>query len=99
VRALRRRWLRWRPVAAAFGLAAALVLLAHPLAGAASDLFGNVAPASQLPPGGLADRYPLAAGADSASPGCISTPILMTFWHAEREAEFRPPASFQGSAE
>ena len=34
-------------------------LLAHPLAGAASDVWGNVGPASQLRAGGLADRYPL----------------------------------------
>jgi hypothetical protein len=53
------RW-PWRhPVAATLFLAASLVLLSHPLAGAASDVFGNVAPASQLPSGGLADRYPL----------------------------------------
>lgn len=55
MRALRRRW---RPTVAALGLSAALAALAHPPAGAA-DVWGNVAPASQLPPGGLAERYPL----------------------------------------
>lgn len=37
----------------------ALVLLAHPLAVAASDVFSNVAPQSQVPGGGLASAYPL----------------------------------------
>jgi len=40
-------------------LAAGLVLLAHPVASAASDVFSNVGPASQLSSGALADRYPL----------------------------------------
>ncbi|MEV4419373.1 hypothetical protein AB0L40_05270 [Patulibacter sp. NPDC049589] len=40
-------------------IAAALVLLAEPAAGAASDLFQNIGPASQLPQGALSDRYPL----------------------------------------
>ncbi len=37
-----------RPLGAAIGLAVLLVLCAHPLAGAASDVWGNVGPASQL---------------------------------------------------
>lgn len=41
------------------GLSALLVAGAHPLAGAASDIWGNVGPASQLGSGGLAGRYPL----------------------------------------
>jgi hypothetical protein len=36
-----------------------LVLLGHPIAGAASDIWGNVGPASQLGSDGLAGRYPL----------------------------------------
>ena len=40
-------------------LAALLVLGAHPLAGAATDVWGNVGPAPQLGPGGIAGRYPL----------------------------------------
>jgi hypothetical protein len=51
---------RWRRRAAlTVGLSALIVLLAHPLAGAASDIWGNVGPASQLGSGGLFDRYPL----------------------------------------
>lgn len=38
--------------------AAVLVLLAGPAAGAL-DMWGNIAPASQLPPGSLPDRFPL----------------------------------------
>jgi hypothetical protein len=50
----------WRRRAACvFGLGALLVAGAHPLAGAASDVWGNVGPASQLGSGGLAGRYPL----------------------------------------
>ena len=45
-------------VAAAATGAVGLVLLAHPPAGAV-DVWGNVGPASQLPPGALADAYPL----------------------------------------
>jgi hypothetical protein len=41
------------------GLSAGLVLLAHPLAGAASDVWGNVGPASPLGSNGLFGRYPL----------------------------------------
>jgi hypothetical protein len=50
---------RLRPALRALTLALALVLLAHPLASAGSDVFANVGPASQLPAGGLSDRYPL----------------------------------------
>jgi len=42
-----------------FLLAALLVLGAHPIAGAASDVWGNVGPAPQLGDGGIAGRYPL----------------------------------------
>jgi hypothetical protein len=48
-----------RRLACALGLALALVLLAHPIASAASDFWGNVAPASPLGSGGLFGRYPL----------------------------------------
>lgn len=48
----RRRLLR------ASGWALGLLLLFGPVASAGSDVFGNVAPASQVPDG-LADRYPL----------------------------------------
>jgi hypothetical protein len=51
---------RWRRRAAVtFGLAALVVLVAHPVAGAASDVWGNVGPAPQLGSDGLAGRYPL----------------------------------------
>jgi TrbL/VirB6 plasmid conjugal transfer protein len=43
----------------AIALAVAMVLLAHPLAGAASDVWGNVGPSPQLGDGGIAGRYPL----------------------------------------
>jgi hypothetical protein len=43
----------------ALALAALLVLLAHPLAGAATDVWSNVGPAQQLGGGGIAGRYPL----------------------------------------
>ena len=56
-RVLRKRWTR--RAAAVLGLSAGLVLLAHPLAGAASDVWGNVGPASPLGSGGLYGRYPL----------------------------------------
>jgi hypothetical protein len=46
-------------VGAVLGLSLALVALAHPLAGAASDVWGNVGPASPLGAGGLYGRYPL----------------------------------------
>jgi hypothetical protein len=44
---------------ATLGLSAGLVLLAHPLAGAASDVWGNVGPASPLGSNGLFGRWPL----------------------------------------
>jgi hypothetical protein len=40
------------------GLAVLVALLAHPLAGAASDVWGNVGPSPQIG-GGIAGRYPL----------------------------------------
>jgi hypothetical protein len=52
---------RWgRRAALALGLSGLFVLLAHPIASAASDLWGNVGPASELGSGALAGRYPLA---------------------------------------
>ncbi|MGE5527494.1 MAG: hypothetical protein ACM3Q9_02390 [Methanosarcina sp.] len=48
-----------RRLACALALGLALVLLAHPLASAATDVWGNVAPASPLGSGGLFGRYPL----------------------------------------
>jgi hypothetical protein len=58
MRARGRQW--WaRRTGAVLGLALALVALAHPLAGAASDVWGNVGPASPLGAGGLHGRYPL----------------------------------------
>jgi hypothetical protein len=41
------------------GLSLFVVALSHPLAGAASDVWGNVGPASPLGSGGLLGRYPL----------------------------------------
>ena len=52
-----RRWRR--PVLVGLGLAVLIVLAAHPLAGAATDVWGNVGPAPQLGSGGLFGRYPL----------------------------------------
>jgi hypothetical protein len=46
-------------LAAVVVLGGFFVLLAHPFASAASDLWGNVAPASPLGAGGLFGRYPL----------------------------------------
>jgi hypothetical protein len=43
----------------AFGFGGMLLLLAHPVASGASDIWGNVAPASPLGSGGLFGRYPL----------------------------------------
>lgn len=57
MRAGLRRWRR--PVLIGFGLAALIVLAAHPLAGAATDVWGNVAPAPQLGANGIFGRYPL----------------------------------------
>ncbi len=50
---------RRRAVVAALGLGLALLLLAHPAAGAASDVWSNVGPASPLGPGGLFGDRPL----------------------------------------
>ncbi len=52
-----RRW--GRRAAVTLSLCALVLLGAHPLAGAASDIWGNVGPASQLGSGAIADRYPL----------------------------------------
>jgi hypothetical protein len=56
-RLLRKKWTR--RVAAVFALSAGLVLLAHPFAGAASDVWSNVGPASPLGSNGLYNRFPL----------------------------------------
>ena len=50
---------RARQLTVVLGLAGLIVLVAHPLASAASDIWGNVAPASPLGAGGLFERYPL----------------------------------------
>jgi hypothetical protein len=50
---------RVRQVGLAVGLGGLLLLLAHPVAWGASDIWGNVAPASPLGSGGLFGRYPL----------------------------------------
>jgi hypothetical protein len=50
---------RRRAVLATLCLAALIVLLAHPLAGAASDVWGNVGPSPQVGGEGIAGRYPL----------------------------------------
>lgn len=55
--ALRR--LAWRVAPWAGALAVVIVLAGAQAALADSDLFGNVAPESQVPDGGLAERYPL----------------------------------------
>ncbi len=55
--ARRQRWRR--RVALVLGMGFALVALAHPPAGAASDVWGNVGPASPLGSGGLLGRFPL----------------------------------------
>jgi hypothetical protein len=46
-------------VLAGLGLAVVIVLTAHPIAGASTDVWGNVAPAPQLGSNGLFGRYPL----------------------------------------
>src|SRR5215207_5565836 len=46
-------------LAVVLGLASLLLLIAHPVAGAASDVWGNVGPSPQLGGDGLAGRYPL----------------------------------------
>jgi hypothetical protein len=56
-RGLRKRWPRRAAVVLA--LSVLIVLAAHPLALAASDVWGNVGPASPLGPAGLFGRYPL----------------------------------------
>ena len=48
-----------RRVAVVLFLAALIVLLAHPLAGAASDVWSNVGPSPQVGGEGIAGRYPL----------------------------------------
>jgi hypothetical protein len=50
---------RARQLCLVLGLGGLLVGLAHPLASAATDIWGNVAPASPLGSGGLFGRYPL----------------------------------------
>lgn len=59
MRAARRIGARRRAVLLGLGLAVAIVLTAHPLAAAATDVWGNVAPASPLGSGGLFGRFPL----------------------------------------
>ena len=57
---IRRASRNWRRrVVVTLGLAALIVLLAHPLAGAASDVWGNVGPSPQVGGEGIAGRYPL----------------------------------------
>jgi hypothetical protein len=57
---IRRAPRSWRRcVVAALCLAALIVLLAHPIAGAASDVWGNVGPSPQVGGEGIAGRYPL----------------------------------------
>ncbi len=62
VSALRSLW-RMRPrrftVLCVLALAVGFVLLAHPSAGA-SDVYSNIAPAPQIPAGGLVERFPIA---------------------------------------
>lgn len=50
---------RARQLCLILGLGGLLVGLGHPLASAATDIWGNVAPASPLGSGGLFGRYPL----------------------------------------
>jgi len=52
-----RRWRR--PVLTALALSVAVVLAGHPLANAATDVWGNIGPAPQLGSDGLVGRYPL----------------------------------------
>jgi hypothetical protein len=59
VRALAKRGRVGRVLIPALLLAALLVLGAHPLADAASDVWSNVGPSPQLGDGGIAGRYPL----------------------------------------
>jgi hypothetical protein len=53
----RRRWRRRVTVTLALG--ALILLLGHPVAGAASDVWGNVGPSPQVGGEGIAGRYPL----------------------------------------
>lgn len=55
----RLRGIIWRVGPTAGALAVVILLICAQQALAASDLFGNVAPESQVPAGGLAERYPL----------------------------------------
>jgi hypothetical protein len=48
-----------RCVVVTLALAALIVLMAHPIAGAASDVWGNVGPSPQVAGEGIAGRYPL----------------------------------------
>ncbi len=48
-----------RCVVVTLALAALIVLLSHPIAGAASDVWGNVGPSPQVGGEGIAGRYPL----------------------------------------
>lgn len=57
MRAELRRWRR--PVLVGLGLAVLIVVAAHPLAGASTDVWGNVGPAPQLGANGIFGRYPL----------------------------------------
>jgi hypothetical protein len=58
---IRRAQTSWgRRVVVVLCLAGLIVLLAHPIAGAASDVWGNVGPSPQLGGEGIAGRYPLA---------------------------------------
>ena len=50
---------RARQLCLVLALGGLLVLLGHPIASAATDIWGNVAPASPLGSGGLFGRYPL----------------------------------------
>jgi hypothetical protein len=59
VRVLAKRGRLGRVLIPALLFAALLVLCSHPLAGAASDVWGNVGPSPQLGDGGIAGRYPL----------------------------------------
>jgi len=54
---MKARLLKVRYVILAVALAAVLIFLAHPLAGA-SDVFGNVGPAPQVSGGALSEQYP-----------------------------------------
>lgn len=59
MRALAKRARLGRVLIPAFLLAGLLIAGAHPLAGAASDVWSNVGPAPQLSGDGIAGRYPL----------------------------------------